>query len=57
MKCFDPIVVEGIIDEFYDDVDLCRDWLIRRGVVTSGLSETELCDIFVEYSLQEGWGS
>ena len=46
-------IVEGLIDEFYDDVDLCRDWLYGRGVVTSGLDDDELCDLFVKYSLQE----
>jgi len=47
------IVQEDLMDEFYDDVDLCRDWLYSKGVVTSGLSDTELCDLFVEYSLAE----
>ena len=48
---YTDILQEDLMDEFYDDVDLCRDWLYSKGVVTSGLSDTELCDLFVEYSL------
>jgi hypothetical protein len=45
-------VVEGLIDEFYDDVQAGRSWLEERGVSTLGLGHDELCDLFVKYSLQ-----
>jgi hypothetical protein len=45
-------VVEGLIDEFYDDVDAGRNWLDQQGVFTPGLSHDELCDLFVRHSLQ-----
>jgi len=50
---FLEIAQEDLADEFYDDVEKARDWLIQRNVVTPGLSDTELCDIFVEYSIGE----
>jgi len=37
-------VVEGLIDEFYDDVDAGRNWLDQQGVFTPGLSHDELCN-------------
>jgi len=50
---FIEVMREDLADEFWNDVESARDWLeYDKNVVTSGLDNDELCDLFVERSLK-----
>ena len=46
-------IMEGLADEFFDDVPAAVAWLENVcNVHTGGLAEDELLDLFVEHSME-----
>lgn len=45
------VVVEALVDEYFDDIAYAVEWLERQGVDTNSLSDDELVDVYVAISM------
>lgn len=45
------MIMEGLADEFYDDIDYACEWLAGLGLEIDGLCEDRLCTLFVTESM------
>ena len=44
--------IEGLADEYYDDPNACKDWLVNIcHVYIGGLSEDKILDLYVQCSI------
>jgi len=45
-------IMEGLLDEFYDDPQSAIEWLVDRNYHVGGLSEDEIADLYVKASFE-----
>jgi len=46
------MIAEGLVDEYYDDPNVAKDWLVNICHVNiHGLSEDDLVDLYVQCSI------
>jgi hypothetical protein len=46
------LIMEGLADEFYDDQQQAIEWMVAHNAHLGGLTEDEMCDLFVQMSLE-----